>query len=72
MLLLKKERRKIFKKPFGKIYPTLNDINRSILENHFTISIGDETTNNLLDADIIPEIGIMDNIIERKTSKHSI
>lgn len=72
MLLLKKERRKIFKKPFGKIYPTLNDINRSILENHFTISIGDETTNNLLNADLIPKISIIDNIIERKTSKHSI
>jgi uncharacterized protein (UPF0218 family) len=72
VLLLKKECRKIFKKPFGKIYPTLNDINRSILENHFTISIGDETTNNLLNADITPKIGIIDNIIERKTSKHSI
>lgn len=72
MLLLKKERRKIFKKPFGKIYPTLKDINRSILENHFTISIGDETTHNLLNADLTPKIGIIDNIIERKTSKHSI
>jgi uncharacterized protein (UPF0218 family) len=72
VLLLKKERRKIFKKPFGKIYPTLNDINRSLLEDHFTISIGDQTTKNLLDADIIPEIGIIDNIIERKKSKHSI
>jgi GTP-dependent dephospho-CoA kinase len=72
VLLLKKECRKKFKKPFGKIYPNLNDINRSILENHFIISIGDETTNNLLNADIIPKIGIIDNIIERKTSKHSI
>ena len=72
MLLLKKESRKKFKKPFGKIYPTLNDVNKSLLENHFIISIGDETTNNLLNADIIPKIGIIDNIIERKTSKHSI
>jgi uncharacterized protein (UPF0218 family) len=72
VLLLKNESRKKFKKPFGKIYPTLNDINKSLLENHFIISIGDETTNNLLNADIIPKIGIIDNIIERKTSKHSI
>lgn len=72
MLLLKKESREKFKKPFGKIYPTLNDVNKSLLENHFIISIGDETTNNLLNADIIPKIGIIDNIIERKTSKHSI
>ncbi|MEN4006756.1 MAG: GTP-dependent dephospho-CoA kinase family protein [Methanobacteriaceae archaeon] len=61
-----------FKKPFGKIYPTLDDINRSVLENHFIISVGDETTNNLLNAGIIPEISIIDNIIERKPSKHSI
>lgn len=69
MLLLKKERRKLFKKPFGKIYHTLNDIDRSLLENHFIISVGDETTNNLLNAGIIPEIGIIDHIIERKPSK---
>jgi len=72
VLLLKKERRKLFKKPFGKIYHTLNDIDRSLLENHFIISVGDETTNNLLNAGIIPEIGIIDHIIERKPSKHSI
>lgn len=72
MLLLKKEHRMKFKKPFGKIYPTLDDINRSVLENHFIISIGDETTNNLQNAGIIPEIGIIDNIIERKPSKHNI
>lgn len=72
MLLLKKERRKKFKKPFGKLYLNLDNINRSILENHFIISVGDETTNNLLNAGIIPEISIIDNIIERKPSKHSI
>ncbi|MEN4029003.1 MAG: GTP-dependent dephospho-CoA kinase family protein [Methanobacterium sp.] len=72
MLLLKKEHRMEFKKPFGKIYLTLDDINRSVLENHFIISVGDETTNNLLNAGIIPEISIIDHIIERKPSKHSI
>lgn len=72
MLLLKKEARKIFKKPFGKIYHTPGDINKSLFEKHFIISIGDETTNNLLNANIIPEIGIIDNIIERKISKHNI
>ncbi len=72
MLILKKEFRKIFKKPFGKIYPAIGDINRSLFEDHFLISIGDETTKNLLNADIIPNIGIIDNIIERKTSKHQI
>ncbi|MGB9937950.1 MAG: GTP-dependent dephospho-CoA kinase family protein [Methanobacterium sp.] len=72
MLILKKENRNLFKKPFGKVYPFINDIDKSTLKNHFIISIGDRTTKNLIDADIIPKIGIIDNIIERKTSKHSI
>lgn len=72
MLLLKKECRKILKKPFGKIYPALGDINKSIFEDHFLISIGDETTNNLLKAGSVPKIGIIDNIIERNISNHNI
>lgn len=72
MLILKKEARKIFKKPFGKVFHAIDDIDKLLFENHFIISIGDETTNNLLNDDIIPKIGIIDNIIERKTSKHNI
>jgi len=72
VLLLKEENRDLFKKPFGKVYSVLDDIDKSILEDHFIISIGDQTTKNLIDANIIPRIGIIDNIIERKISKHSI
>ena len=72
MLILKKESRGIFKKPFGKLYPALNKVDRDFLENHFIISIGDATTNNVLNADIIPKIGIIDNKIEREISKHTI
>lgn len=72
MFLLKKESRKLFKRPFGKIYHTINDIDISLLENNFIISIGDETTNNLLKIDIMPQIGIIDNKIKRKISKHTI
>lgn len=72
MLILKKESRGIFKKPFGKLYSTLHDVDRDFLENHFIISIGDATTKNLLDANIIPKIGIIDNKIEREISKHKI
>ena len=72
MLILKKESRGIFKKPFGKLYPALNEVDRDFLENHFIISIGDATTNNVLNADIIPKIGIIDNKIEREISKHTI
>ena len=72
MLILKKESRGIFKKPFGKLYSTIHDVNRSFLENHFIISIGDATTKNILDAGMVPKIGIIDNIIERKISEHNI
>lgn len=72
MLILKKESRGIFKKPFGKLYPALDEVDRDFLENHFIISIGDATTNNVLNADIIPKIGIIDNKIEREISKHQI
>jgi len=72
VLILKKEGKKYFKKPLGKLYSSLSDINEVIFQNHFIISIGDATTINLLDADIVPEIGIIDNKIERKASKHNI
>lgn len=72
MLVLKKESREIFKKPFGKLYSALNEVDRDFLENHFLISIGDATTKNVLNADIIPKIGIIDNKIEREISKHKI
>lgn len=72
MLILKKESRGIFKEPFGKLYPALNEVDRDFLESHFIISIGDATTNNVLNADIIPKIGIIDNKIEREISKHQI
>jgi uncharacterized protein (UPF0218 family) len=72
VLILKKESRGIFKKPFGKLYSALNEVDRDFLENHFLISIGDATTKNVLNADIIPKIGIIDNKIEREISKHKI
>ena len=72
MLILKKESRKKFKKPFGKIYHSVNDINKSIFEDNLIISIGDETTNNLLNAELIPKISIIDNTIKRKASRHKI
>jgi len=72
VLVLKKESRGIFKKPFGKLYSTLHKVDRDFLENHFIISIGDATTKNILNEDIIPKIGIIDNKIEREISKHKI
>lgn len=76
MLILKEKMRSEFKKPFGKLYPSLDDLlgrlNHHIQKKDLIISVGDVTTKNLLDMGIIPDIGIVDNKIARKPSKHKI
>ena len=72
MLKLKEEERGAFKKPFGKIYSSLSEIKNTLEKyknNHqLIISIGDVTTLNLIKEGIIPDIGIIDEQIERKKS----
>ena len=72
MLKLKEEERGAFKKPFGKIYSSLSEIKNTLekyKKNHqLIISIGDATTLNLIKEGIIPDIGIIDELIERKKS----
>lgn len=76
MLILKEKMRSEFKKPFGKLYPSLDDslghLNHRIQKKDMIISVGDVTTKNLLDMGITPDIGIVDNKIARKPSKHKI
>ncbi|KAF5084010.1 hypothetical protein DSECCO2_83710 [anaerobic digester metagenome] len=76
MLILKKEMRSEFKKPFGKLYPSIEDaeeiLKSSIQNGNPIISIGDVTTRNILEAEIIPDMGIVDNKIERKPSEDEI
>lgn len=73
MLILKKEERKVFKKPFGEIYSSLSEIKKTLEKyknNHqLIISIGDATTSNLIKTGITPDIGIIDHRIERKKTK---
>lgn len=73
MLILKNEGRKEFKKPFGKLYPSITDLKdilaNYIEENNLIISIGDVTTLNLQREGIIPQMGIVDNRVEREESK---
>lgn len=67
MLILKKKSRSEFKKPLGKLYPSIKELIKDLKENNrIIISIGDVTTINLQKAGIIPDIGIVDNKIERK------
>jgi len=72
VLKLKEEERGAFKKPFGKIYSSLSEIKNTLEKyknNHqLIISIGDVTTLNLIKEGIIPDIGIIDEQIERKKS----
>lgn len=69
---LKEEERYSFKEPFGEIYSSISKIKKTLEKyknNHqLIISIGDATTLNLINNGIIPDIGIIDEQIERKKS----
>ncbi|HTX61784.1 MAG TPA: DUF359 domain-containing protein [Methanobacterium sp.] len=72
MLKLKEEERGAFKKPFGELHSSVTEIKKNLQNyknNHqLIISIGDATTLNLIKEGILPDIGIIDNQIERKRS----
>jgi GTP-dependent dephospho-CoA kinase len=72
VLILKKETRSELKKPFGKLYLSLKDpkeyLQKLKKENKLIISIGDATTINLQREGITPDMGVIDNKIERKNS----
>lgn len=75
MLVLRKEMKPEFKKPIGTLYPSISHVKDLILskgDKGLLISIGDVTTRKMLDEGIIPDIGIVDNIIEREPSDHKI
>jgi GTP-dependent dephospho-CoA kinase len=72
VLILKKNLMPEFKKPFGKLYTSLDDARISLSEDSILISVGDVTTRNLLDSGLVPDIGIVDHKIERKPSESKI
>ena len=61
-----------FKKPLGKLYVDFEDAIPMIKEASFLISVGDQTIKNLLDNDLYPNLGIIDNRIQRKDHNHDI
>ena len=61
-----------FKKPLGKLYVEFEDAIPMIKEASFLISVGDQTTKNLLDNDLVPDLGIIDNRIQRKDHDYDI
>jgi uncharacterized protein (UPF0218 family) len=61
-----------FKKPLGKLYPNFEDAIPEIKKAEFLISVGDQTTKNLMDNDLTPDLGIIDNRIQREDHTHNI
>lgn len=61
-----------FKKPLGKLYPEFEDALSEIKSAKFLISVGDQTTKNLVDNKIFPKLGIIDNRIQREDHNHDI
>ena len=61
-----------FKAPLGKLYVNFEDAIPMIKEASFLISVGDQTTKNLVDNDLIPNLGIIDNRIQRKDHNYDI
>jgi uncharacterized protein (UPF0218 family) len=70
VLVLTDELRTILKKPMGQLFPNFEDAIKPIKKTKFFISVGDETTINLLANNLIPNLAIIDNSIQRK--KHNI
>ena len=60
------------KKPLGKLYPNFEDAISEIKSSKFLISVGDATFNNLAKYKLYPDIGIIDNFIQRKSHTHKV
>lgn len=60
------------KKPLGELYPDFEDAIDEIKSSKFLISVGDETFKNLTEYELYPNIGIIDNLIQRKNHTHDV
>ncbi|AUB55869.1 MULTISPECIES: GTP-dependent dephospho-CoA kinase family protein [Methanobacterium] len=75
MLILNQKSRSEFKKPIGVLYPSLSDAKEFIESKYpdeLLISVGDITTQNLQKAGLIPHLGIIDNVVERKPATYDV
>ncbi len=60
------------KKPLGELYPDFEDAIDEIKSSKFLISVGDATFANLTKYELYPNIGIIDNLIQRKNHTHEV
>jgi len=75
VLVLNRNLRSEFKKPLGVLYPSLSDAKdflNSKYSDELLISVGDVTTRKLQKAGLIPHLGIIDNVIERKPAAYNV
>lgn len=72
MFVMNKDLIQEFKKPLGELYPNFEDAIPAIKEAKFLISVGDQTAKNLIDNNIIPNLGIIDGRIQRQSHNHNI
>ncbi|WP_305513987.1 MULTISPECIES: DUF359 domain-containing protein [unclassified Methanobrevibacter] len=60
------------KRPLGKLYPNFEDAIDDIKSSEYLISVGDATFANLTKHGLYPNIGIIDNLIQRKNHTHEV
>lgn len=58
--------------PLGKLYPKFEEAIEDIKVAEFLISVGDETYKNLITNELYPNVGIIDNLIQRKNHNHDL
>lgn len=76
MLILPKKLRKDLKEPLGELHKSIDlikdPLEKQLSEDKLIISIGDVTSENLVKANIIPQICIIDNLNERKPVQNNL
>lgn len=75
MLILQNNLRSELKKPIGDLYSSLDEVEDFLKSKYYQellISVGDVTTQNLQKAGLIPHLGIIDNIVERKPASYDV
>ena len=64
MLILPEEHRRLFKEPFGVLYPSIDEI-VPLIEGKDVYTVGDVVTHNLQKKGIIPTVAIVDGYTMR-------
>jgi GTP-dependent dephospho-CoA kinase len=59
MLRLPKDKRHLFKSPFGKLFPEIADV-LPLIRGHPIYTVGDVVTHRLIQKGIVPDIAIID------------